>query len=419
MARSANRESQCPSLRKRVLYVVQEYPIVTQTFVEAEALAVQENGIDVTVFAIHSTNEGNGKLSDVVNMRSMLIDPRMWRFIIWALFVAARKGRFVWSLFACGPKTIQAISRVFYGFVLSLMVSAYLKAQVRQVEHVHAHFLGRALDVVSFVKVVWPEVTSSATAHAADASNPESLDRLRLEVHMLDDVVSASKSVANALLASTGRESKAIVHCGIVPKVPTSSSTNSSGSKILRILSVGRTVEKKGYADCVEAAKLLEGLGVEFEWRIIGSGPLDMMLHSASLKLIHSGHMVWLGSRPNSYVLKTLETWADIVVLPSKVSASGDVDGIPVALMEAMTHCVVPVASRLSGIPELVVHGETGLLIEPGDIDGLVSMITLLASDERLRSELGGQAKSFVDRYFNRDCEAKKLISAVFDKKTN
>jgi glycosyltransferase involved in cell wall biosynthesis len=154
----------------------------------------------------------------------------------------------------------------------------------------------------------------------------------------------------------------------------------------LRISSVGRVVEKKGYDDLLDAlARLPDAL----EWRFehIGGGNLekDMAARAARLGLSH--RIIWHGRKPQSDV-KLLLANSDIFVLASKIAADGDRDGLPNVLMEAQAVGVACVSTAVSAIPELILHGETGLLVTPGDSGALASAITRLASDPTLRLSL-------------------------------
>ena len=106
---------------------------------------------------------------------------------------------------------------------------------------------------------------------------------------------------------------------------------------------------------------------------------------------------------------------ADIVVQPSVIAPNGQMDGIPVPLIDAMAAGKAVIASAISGIPELVVHGETGLLVDPANPRMLADAIHRLASDPALRARLGANAREKVAREFAPDACAQQLIS-LFDR---
>ncbi len=112
--------------------------------------------------------------------------------------------------------------------------------------------------------------------------------------------------------------------------------------------------------------------------------------------------IAWHGAQPQTRVLAELQQ-ADLFVLPSRVAASGDRDGLPNVLMEAQSQALPVVATRLSAIPELILDGETGLLVPPEDTGALADALQRLIGDPRLRGALGRAGAQRVRAGF--DCE--------------
>jgi colanic acid/amylovoran biosynthesis glycosyltransferase len=118
--------------------------------------------------------------------------------------------------------------------------------------------------------------------------------------------------------------------------------------------------------------------------------------------------VLFLGSRSEEHVADLLHQ-ADVFVAPSAVARDGQMDGIPVALMEAMA-----VGLALSGIPELVVHDHTGLLVPPGDPDALAEAITRLIHDPALANRLGSQGRAHVQHDFRLETQV-ALLRYLFE----
>jgi glycosyltransferase involved in cell wall biosynthesis len=171
--------------------------------------------------------------------------------------------------------------------------------------------------------------------------------------------------------------------------------------------------EVKGHRYLIDACARLNERGVPFECDLIGEGPQREAIE-AQVRAAGLDHFVrFRGARPRHEVLQSLRD-ADVKVLPSVPTAQGKREGIPVVLMEAMA-CEVPViSSRLSGIPELVEHGVSGLLVEPRDVDGLVESLARLASDRALRDTMGQEGRRKVQREFDLRTNA-RLLAARFD----
>ena len=161
--------------------------------------------------------------------------------------------------------------------------------------------------------------------------------------------------------------------------------------------STSACVEKKGYDDLLRALAALPG---DLDWRFvhIGGGPLRKTLQAQAGAAGLADRIEWLGAQPFDVVLAHYRA-ADLFVLPCRIAADGDRDGLPNVLMEAMS-CGLPVLStRISGIPELIDDGLSGRLTEPGDADALAAALRELIADKTLRDRLGsaGEARLRAD----------------------
>lgn len=200
-----------------------------------------------------------------------------------------------------------------------------------------------------------------------------------------------------------------IVHCGVRPA---DFAFAPSGREPGLLLAVGRLHEIKGFTHLVDACALLARRKVPFECHVIGDGPLRRVLQARIDAAELSDRVILLGARPQE-VVKAYLARAEVFTLPSVVTASGDRDGIPVALMEAMAVGLPVVSTRVSGIPELVEHGSSGLLAEPGDAKALADCIERLIVDPVSAREMASTARHTVEREFDVTMEAGKLLSLI------
>jgi predicted glycosyltransferase/glycosyltransferase involved in cell wall biosynthesis len=164
----------------------------------------------------------------------------------------------------------------------------------------------------------------------------------------------------------------------------------------LRLLAVGRLVEKKGFDVLIEAASHLT---MPFRLRIIGDGPQRERLAAAIGRAGLDGRVELCGPRahgelPDEYAA------ADLVVVPSVVDRNGDRDGLPNVVLEAMASMRPVVASDVAGLGSAVIDGETGLLVPPGDPTALAAALDSLARRTTIRQRLGGNARAFAEREF-------------------
>jgi len=172
------------------------------------------------------------------------------------------------------------------------------------------------------------------------------------------------------------------------------------GSKL--VLAVGRLVEKKGFGTLVEATSGLSGVRVT----IAGDGDLRERL--AAQIATTAAPVTLAGALDRSDVARALAL-ADVVAVPSVVDRAGNVDGLPNVLLEAMAAGRAVVASRVAGIPDVMVDGVNGLLVPPGDVSALRAAIARLLGDEDLREALGRAARETVVRRHGWDAVADRF----------
>lgn len=162
------------------------------------------------------------------------------------------------------------------------------------------------------------------------------------------------------------------------------------------VIFVGRFVEKKGIDDLIEA------LGMIQEPRprtlFIGAGPLEDLTRERAAAL--GLDATFMGVQEPAVVLRCMDE-SRVFVSPSKTASDGDAEGLPTTILEAASLGLPTISTYHSGIPEAVVHGETGLLCEEGDRASLAANIQQLLADDALRTRLGRQARQHVEAHFD------------------
>jgi glycosyltransferase involved in cell wall biosynthesis len=202
-----------------------------------------------------------------------------------------------------------------------------------------------------------------------------------------------------------------MVHCGVDTILfrPTEAPRRPG---VFRIVSVGRLVEMKGQRHLVEACRLLNERGIPFECAIIGAGPLEGALRRQIAEAGLEGRVQLAGGQARDAVLARVRE-ADVVVQPSVITPGGRMEGIPVALMEALACERAVIATRVSGIPELVHDGVSGLLVEAGDAIALAEALARLKHDPELRARLGAAGRRTVLAEFDLNANS-ALVRELF-----
>lgn len=166
---------------------------------------------------------------------------------------------------------------------------------------------------------------------------------------------------------------------------------------MFRLLAVGRLVEKKGFETLIQAARQLT---IPFQLRIVGDGPL----HSRLIAAIHEaglvGKVALCGSMTHTALAAEYAN-AHLVVVPSVVDSSGDRDGLPNVVLEAMAAGRAVVASKVAAIASAVEPGVNGFLLPPGDVDALARALNILAQRPALLAELGRNARRLAEQKFD------------------
>ncbi|GKQ43360.1 colanic acid biosynthesis glycosyltransferase WcaL [Companilactobacillus sp. RD055328] len=182
----------------------------------------------------------------------------------------------------------------------------------------------------------------------------------------------------------------------------------------LRLLSVGRLVEKKGFNNTIKIVRWLVDLGIDVQLNIVGSGPLEEELKQQIADESLEERVTLLGSRTQREVLRHLYT-SDFFIMMSQTSANGDTEGIPVVLMEAMATGIPVLATRHSGIPELIDDNENGWLVDEGDVKTAVKIIREMYQNEAILESIGLAARQKVELEFNSQLLAEQLLQTCIE----
>jgi glycosyltransferase involved in cell wall biosynthesis len=200
----------------------------------------------------------------------------------------------------------------------------------------------------------------------------------------------------------------AVVRCGVsfaaAPVLP-----KPSFRSRYRIGTLGRLVEKKGMDVLLRAIAELRQKPYAIELAVAGDGPMHAELAALAASLGLGEIVRFEGSLSHSQVATWMRS-LDLFVLACKADSNGDMDGIPVVLMEAMSQSIPVVSTRLSGIPELIRHEETGLLAQPGDPLDLANQIDRLLAFPELRQRLAVHAVAHVEAEFGRNVNLDRLL---------
>jgi len=178
---------------------------------------------------------------------------------------------------------------------------------------------------------------------------------------------------------------------------------------VLKIVSVGRLIEFKGFRHLIAACAELDRRGVRNELTIVGDGPLEEQLRA------QAGSGVNFVGVQSGEAIRSLLADSHVFALASVVDSKGASDILPTVIAEAMAAALPVVSTRLVGIPEMVEHGQTGLLCQPGDEAALADALATMAAEPQTRARLGAAGRELARERFGIDVTARQLLDLFPD----
>jgi glycosyltransferase involved in cell wall biosynthesis len=375
---------------RRIGVVLKGYPRLSETFIAQELAALERRGFALALFSLRrptdaATHPVHAEIAaPVAYLPEYLRDePRR----VWRAWRAARRLPGYRAAFAAWRADLGRDRTANRGrrFGQALVLAAELPADIG---HLHAHFLHTPASVTRYAATM-RGLPWSVSAHAKDIwTTPEWEKREKLASCAW--ATTCTRANAVHLRALAGDPSRVdLVYHGIDANrfPPIETHVAPADRRPVVILSVGRAVEKKGYDDLLPA---LARLPASLDWRFehVGGGPQLPALREQARALGIAGRVTWFGALTQPDVLARYRA-ADVFVLSSRVAGDGDRDGLPNVLMEAQSQRLPCVATAVSGIPELIDDGVTGLLVPPRDREALAGAIARLVADPALRARLG------------------------------
>ncbi|WP_035985950.1 glycosyltransferase [Leptolyngbya sp. KIOST-1] len=400
-----------------IAYVVKRYPRYSETFIVNEILAHEAAGTEVHIFALRPPVDTHfqDKISRVRAPVTYLRKPAQGRSNPSIATLTPNSATYFWSELKEAAKVFTDLwEKLNYAANERSSVvyqAAWLAQEIRQrgITHLHAHF-GSVATSVARLAAHFAGVPYSFTAHAKDifheSVEPEDLRR------KLRDAASVV-TVSDYNLAYLRRQFGA--DAGRVRRIYNGMDLSelrfrSPAGRSPTILSVCRLVEKKGITHLIDACARLRQRGVAFSCQIVGTGPLEGALRSQIQSLHLDDWVEILGPRPQQEVFALMEK-AAVFAAPYVIGADGNRDGLPTCLLEAMALGTPCVATDVTGIPEVVRDGETGLLVGQGDSEGLADAIQRLLKHAELRERLAAGARSLIEAEFDIARNAAELRS--------
>ena len=399
----------------RVAYVMSRFPKLTETFILAELEAMDRAGVAIELYPLlRQTGEPVQPAAvrwvdraHYLPFLSPAIVGAQW----WFLRDTRRRRRYVRAFFDMVRETWRSPNFLLGGIgIFPKVARAAIDMAADDVDHVHCHFANHpALAGWLIHRLVG--IPYSFTAHGSDLHVDRTMLPMKVrEAAFVVTISGDNRSVIEATAGEAATGKVDVIHCGVDPTAFAPTARDVAGP--LRIVAVGTLHEVKGQIHLIEACRRLAERGVAVTCRFIGDGP-DRDALQARIDEYGLGGSVTLAGRMTTDAVAAELAAADVLVAASVPTRGGKREGIPVVLMEAMATGLPVVASRLSGIPELVSDGVSGILVPPGDDVAIADALASLATDPDLRARLGAAGREIVLRDFDVDRNAAALADRI------
>ncbi len=376
----------------RVGYVTKMFPRFSETFVLTELLQLERLGYEVEIFSLRPPADGrfHAKLADLRAPVTYLTSSGIRAADLWSEFAATDE------LDELGPH-LDELLRIDYR---SALQAVQLARHCRRLglTHLHAHFASAGTTVARVAARI-AGISYGFTAHAKDIYCEVDQDDLRRKLRDAVDVVTVSDFNRDYLTSEFGADADRVrrVYNGLdLDAFEFSDPSERSAT----IAAVGRLVEKKGFDVLLDALALLLADGHQVDLVLIGSGVLEGALRAQAERLGLADRVTMLGGLPQHRVAEVVAN-AAVFAAPCVVGEDGNRDGLPTVLLEAMALGTPCVATPVTGIPEIIEHEVTGLLVPERDPRALADALNRLLDDPVLRSGLAKAARDLVETEFD------------------
>ena len=404
-------------MRRPVAVVVKGWPRLSETFIAQEVLALERRGIALVIVSLRRptdrlTHPIHAEIRSPVHYLPEYLHEAPGRVIrAWRRarrLAGYSRARSMWLADLLRDRTPNRVRRFGQAVVLA--------AELGGVESIHAHFLHTPASVARYASTMLG-IGWSFSAHAKDVwttpdwEKREKLADARFGVTCtrvnLDHLAALAPSPDTVELVYHGLD-RGRFPAGVTRRRPRDGSCPSDPVKIL---SVGRLVEKKGFDDLLEAlAKLPPSLAWTLD--VVGDGAFGAALRRQAAALGIAERVHWHGALAHDRVVR-LFAGADLFALASRISADGDRDGLPNVLMEAQLLGAACVTTRVSAVPELIDHEVNGLLVRPRDPLALAGAVERAIVDPALRLRLAGAGRRAVTARFSFEDGVSKIAARL------
>jgi glycosyltransferase involved in cell wall biosynthesis len=382
----------------RIAYLFARYPVLSQTFIDTEILALERMGVEIEIYSIYAppTSFRHGHHA---RMKAPIFYGLPQPMMKLGETEARRSGRWPEALIADHDQRFGTEHKASLRARNALWLADIFRQ--RRITHCHVHFANTATHTAIFVKHL-TGIPFSMSTHGqdfmVDLGSDDLLREFAKEAEFVANETEWSKGVLQKLCPASAE--KMIRVFNGMDLTNFEAMTAAPQNPVPRIVSTGRLIEFKGFHHLIGAAAKLRDRGVPFECDIVGEGPWRAQLQAQIDERRLADCVRLTGALPQEEVFRALRE-CDIFALACIVDRLGASDVFPTVILESMASAKPVVSTRIAGVPEQIVDGETGFICEPGDEEGLANALEKVLRSPELRRKLGEAARRRLETEFS------------------
>jgi colanic acid/amylovoran biosynthesis glycosyltransferase len=397
----------------KIAYIVSRFPNLPETFILREMVTLEEQGWEIALYPLIFQSqtvlhpEAQAWLSRAHRLAWLSFDilwANLRRFVRDPFLYLSLWGQVLWGHLK-SPKLLVRSVLLFPKIVRM----AELMSQ-EGIAHIHAHYATHPAFAAWLIHRL-TGLSYSVTVHAHDIYVDHTMLATKLRPAAFVVAISEyNREYLSTILGAWVRSNTHVIRCGVNTSYYTPRASIYQHVGRFEIISVGSLEVYKGHRYLIEACSILRARNVPFACRIIGDGNLRQDLKKSVDKQGLNEYVRFLGSMPQNEVARLLPT-AHCYVHPSVIAPSGKMEGIPVAIMEAMACALPVVATSISGVPELIRDGETGWLVYPEDPLSLSKALEYVYANPEEAQRRAQSGRQFVLRNYELSSNVSELAS--------
>lgn len=392
----------------RTGYVLKVYPRFSETFVVTEILGREARGDDLRIYALRPTTDAR-------------FHPELARVRAEVGWISRYpKGSDLWERVAGGVRDSRLRERfaailpelaTLPGDEVGQGVELAQAALADGITHLHAHFAslaGRMAWVASKLTGIPYTVTTHAKDLYHESTDQDWLRRICVDADRVIAISRFNEAHLDRLLAGTDARVTLQYNALELDRFPYRQPR--APGEVLRVAAVGRLIPKKGFADLIAATARCRDAGRRIDVRIAGTGELRELLEAQIETAGLTGSVQLVGPQTQDQI-RELIAWSDVFAAPCVPGDDGNIDGLPTVVLEAMAIGTPVIGTAVTGLPEVVRDGETGVLLEPGDVAGLAAALESFAAGRLPATTYSRNARALIEAEFDSRRQAARLSS--------